>query len=370
MAGCAMASTTMLQPLLPDLDRTFQHTGAAALVAGSTLSGTMVGLLLIVPLSDGRDIRKLIVAQGVGLATALVCQAAAQSASVLAGACFAAGLLATLSAHSITLGARLSPEHKRRAVGIIASGISLGMLLSRILAGLLAEQGGWRAVPATAAGLILVVVLMVHLHVPGRPGTGRPIGPIQSLSRWGPTLLNTPCLLRSATMGGCWFAAFSAFWAALAIHLAAAPLDLGPRAIGAFGALGLAGALAARAAGRAADHIGVTTVIRLGLAIALSGFGVLCLAPESLAALMAGTALVDMGCFVAQAANQARVLGLAADRQGQVYGAYMTTYYGAGALGGAAGPLLLRATSWPILALTAAGLIAIAALVSPRQAPF
>jgi predicted MFS family arabinose efflux permease len=365
MAGCAMASTTLLQPAFPDLQRTFGHRDTAALVSGATLLGYMLGLVFFAPLSDGRDIRKLIVVQGVGLSVALAFEAAAARLPVLIGASFVSGALATVSAHTMALAARLFPDRRGRAVGSIVMGISLGMLLSRLVGGFLAQHWGWRTAPAAAAGLSLALSLAVRWRTPPASGSGQRVSLMNGLQRLLPTLAETPGLPRSAAIGGCWFAAFSAFWGALAIHLSASPFHLGAEAAGSFGLVGAGGALAAQVGGRAVDRFGEGAVIKSALGIAFGGFAALWLFADKLWAIIVGALLVDMGCFVAQAANQSRVLGFCPERQGQVFAAYMTTYYGAGALGGAAGPWLVENESWTLLCAAGAAAIALAIVLSP-----
>lgn len=165
-------------------------------------------------------------------------------------------------------------------------------------------------------------------------------------------LLREPGLLRATLVGCCWFAAFSAFWASLALHLAEPPLAFGTGAAGAFGLIGIAGAIAARGAGRASDRFGARAVVFAGLWAAGAGLLLLVAGPDETATLVLATLVLDAGCFTAHAATQSHILGGGRPGRSEHFGAYLVVYWGAGTLGAFAGPALVGAIGWRVTCLT------------------
>lgn len=159
-------------------------------------------------------------------------------------------------------------------------------------------------------------------------------------------LRREPALPRTTLVGCCWFAAFSAFWASLALHLAEPRLALGPGAAGAFGLIGIAGAVAARGAGRASDRFGARAVVFAGLWAAGAGLLLLVAGPDETATLALATLVLDAGCFTAHAATQSHILGGGRPGRSEPFGAYLVVYWGAGTLGAFAGPALFGAIGW------------------------
>ena len=105
---------------------------------------------------------------------------------------------------------------------------------------------------------------------------------------------------------------------------------------GAFGLVGLIGALAATLGGRGADRIGPMRVLAISIGIVALSYVVLFAGPVSMAALVVGVILLDLGCQSALVSNQTSVMALDARAQGRLNTLYMTTTF----LGGAAGAAL------------------------------
>jgi predicted MFS family arabinose efflux permease len=229
---------------------------------------------------------------------------------VLAGASFAIGLSATLAQDLVPAAAVLAaPERRGKAVGSVMTGLLLGILLSRVVSGAIAERGDWRVVFFGAAGLEWTLALVCALRLPRFSATTeerylRLLGSMLALVR------KHEALRRAALAQGLVSVSFSAFWSTLALVLAAPPFELGSTWAGAFGIAGAAGAIAAPVAGGLADRRGPDVVNGLGIGIVLVSFAAIALAPSDLAVLVTATITFDLGVSLSLVSHQTIVYGI------------------------------------------------------------
>lgn len=363
-AGLAVASLYYNQPMLGILGADL-HASPSELGWIPTLTqlGYAFGILTLAPLGD-RYNRKRIVLMKVGaLSAALLLAAVAPSAGVLLAASFAIGLSATLAQDIVPAAATLAPPaHRGRIVGTVMTGLLLGILLSRVISGVVAEQLGWRAMFLAAAVSILVLGVALWRGLPAfAPTTQLPYAELlRSLGRlW----RQHGELRRAAIAQGLLSLGFSAFWSTLAVMLHGAPFHLGAAAAGAFGLAGAAGALAAPLAGRYADRRGPNAVSRLGAALTAVSFAVMAalplLSPQAgLWLLAASTIGFDLGIQVALIAHQSIVYGIDPAARSRLNAVLMVSVFIGMAAGGALGSLALANWGWmgvTVLATAAAG---------------
>lgn len=309
--GLAVATLYYAQPMLATLA---EHFGASSaqigLVPTLTQLGYAAGLLLLAPLGDRYDRRRIILIKAAALVLALLLAALAPQLWVLQLASALIGLSASMAQDLVPAAATLAPDEQRgKTVGTVMTGLLLGILLSRVLSGLLAQQFGWRWVFVAAALSIALMALLLRRHLPRfAPTTTLSYGAL--LATLAPLLARHRELRRAALAQGLLSVSFSAFWSTLALMLHQPPLSLGSAAAGAFGLAGAAGALAAPLAGALADRRGPQAVTRLGAALVLLSFLAMALGPQSLW-LIAGAAVVfDLGVQSALIAHQTLVYGL------------------------------------------------------------
>ena len=254
-AGMAVASIYYAHPLLDAIRRSLHlPVATAGLIVTASQLGYGLGLALLVPLGDLVERRGLVVWMTVGIAAGLVGMAVAPSASALFIAAMAVGGLSVVAQILVAFAATLAgPDEQGSIVGTM-SGLLLGILFARTAAGYLAQLGGWRTVFWTAAGLMLVLAAALRKGLPiyrASLGVTYP-GLIKSVLL--DLLREEPILRLRAAYGGLAFAGFGALWTPLAFLLSQPPYRYASGTIGLFGFAGIAGALAASAAGRFADR--------------------------------------------------------------------------------------------------------------------
>jgi predicted MFS family arabinose efflux permease len=312
-AGLGVAPLYYAQPMLAALGA---DVGASARAIGFvptlTQLGYALGILLLAPLGDRFDRRRVIVSKAAALVVALLLAAFAPSLGLLLAASFAIGLTATMAQDVVPAAATLAHDaHRGRIVGTVMTGLLLGILLSRVVAGFVAETIGWRAMFALAAASVAAIGVIAARGLPRfEPATQLSYRAL--IASLGELWRRHPALRRAALAQGLLAVGFSAFWSTLAVMLHGAPFHLGSAAAGAFGLAGAAGALAAPIAGRLADHHGPERVTRIGIAIATVSFAAMGAAPlmtphAQLALLAAATIGFDLGVQATLIAHQAIV---------------------------------------------------------------
>jgi len=170
--GLSVANIYFAQPLLDAMAHDLDIGPAAiGMVVTFTQIGYAFGLILIVPLGDLRDRRRLIVGQTVLSAIGLVVIGTASHAAVLLAGMALVGVLAVVVQVLVAFAATLAtPDGRGRAIGTVTSGVVAGILLARFASGALADVGGWRLVYLVSAGLMLALAaLLLRVLPPGRP---------------------------------------------------------------------------------------------------------------------------------------------------------------------------------------------------------
>lgn len=310
-AGLGAATLYYAQPMLGVLGGEFQATpGAIGLVPTLTQLGYALGILLLAPLGDRYDRRRIILGKVLALTAALLAAAAAPNLGVLLAASLAIGLAATLAQDIVPAMATLAPEaHRGKMVGTVMTGLLLGILLSRVVSGWVAEQWGWRTMFVLAASSIALLGVAVWLRLPRFvPTTDMRYSALLGslLTLWHRHVE----LRRAAVAQGLLSISFSAFWSTLAVMLHAAPFHLGSSAAGAFGLAGAAGALAAPLAGRIADRKGPELVTRIGAALVVAAFLAMALGTDQLWLIAVGAVVFDLGAQAALIAHQSIVYSI------------------------------------------------------------
>lgn len=319
-------------------------------------------MFLLVPLSDIRERRRLIVVQFGLIALALSLAAIAPNAVLLLIASLLLGMAASVAQQILPFASHLVPPERRgQTVGTILAGILTGILLSRTLSGFVATYAGWRAmfwlgVPlALGAGAMMRLVLPRSLPVQaiGYPAL---IASIAGLWRRFPTLrlaASTQALL---------FAAFTSFWTVLAFRLEAPPFGLGADVAGLFGVIGVVGIFAAPLAGRSADRRGAGAAVLVAALATLSAwliFGFW----NALAGLVVGVILLDFATQVALVSNQHIVFALDPEARGRLNTVLVGTMFLGGAFGSAAGSFAWAQGGWPAVSALGVAFGASAALL-------
>ncbi|GAB7128962.1 MFS transporter [Silvimonas sp. JCM 19000] len=335
--GLAVASNYYAQPLLHTLALHFNvsaaHVGLIVTVAQLSYA---TGLMLLVPLGDLLERRRMIVTMLLLSACGLLLTASAQSLGLILLGTGVTALFSVVAQVLLPLAATMAQPHERgKVVGSIMSGLLLGILLARTVAGTLSALGDWRTVYWCAAGLMLLTAGVMRYRLPRSQqhlGLSYPalLGSVLQL------FVQEPVFRLRALLGALSFSVFSVLWTSMAFLLSSPPWHFSDGTIGLFGLAGAAGALAANGAGRLADKGQAQRVTTGGWVLLGLAWLPLAFAQQSLVALVLGILVLDLAAQAVHVTNQSMIYRLRPDARNRLTAGYMTSYF----IGGASGSLL------------------------------
>jgi YNFM family putative membrane transporter len=331
-AGVAtFASLYCTQPLLPTLSAAFSVSPAeAALSVSVTTLGLGIGLLLVGPFSEVHGRTWLI--RGSLIASAVVGIACALAPSwpvllVLRGieGLTLAGLPAVATAY---LREEVSTGAYGRATGLYVGGTAVGGMAGRLVAGALADLGGWRTAVAGVGVLgLLCAVLVVRLLPASRGFHPAPASARHAVRQLG-RLLRDPVLLGLYAVGGTLMGAFIAVYNVLGFRLEAPPYGLSVGLAGLVFLVYPLGSVGSVLAGRLVDRFGQRPVVPVCVAVMV--LGILLTLARPLPLVVLGVAVMTFGFFAAHAVASGWVAARAAagaGGAGQAAGIYLLVYY-------------------------------------------
>lgn len=336
VCGLSVANIYCAQPLLPAIGSDLAIAPASlGLIVTVAQIGYGLGLLLVVPLGDLIDRRRLIITQLTISGVALSLASRAPTAPVLFACIFVVGLMAVVIQVLVALTADLAaPAQQGRAVGAVTSGIVVGILLARFVAGFVADLGGWRAVYMTSAVLTFSMAGLLCRTLPRQkiqPGEASYLSLLLSV---GSLFRRQPVLRIRACLALLTFATFSALWTSLALLLSAPPYAMSQTQSGLFALAGVAGALGAARAGRWADQ---------GRGDSISGWALLLMSAAwvligsmnwSLWVLVAGIVALDFAVQAVHVTSQSMIFSVEPNSRSRAVAGYMV-FYSVGSAGGA-----------------------------------
>jgi len=370
-SGLSVAANYYVQPLLPELSDDF---GVGSSVVGLLVTvgqvGFVAGLALVVPLGDLIERRRLVTRICLLTAAGLALVAVAPGLAVLFPALALVGMTSVAAHVFVPLAADLAPPAQRgKALGTVMGGLLVGILLARTLSGLVAEVAGWRAVYGLAALSMLVLAALCRRELPlvrpsARTSYRALLASVVTLYR------EEPVLRRRGLYGAIGFAGFSTLWTSVAFLLHD-EYGYSEAVVGLFGLLGVAGALAAQSAGRLADR-GWAPVTTLGFFVLVTvSWVVLTVGERSLAAVVVGVVLLDLGANGAHISNQSEVYRLRPEARSRLTTGYMCVNFTGGVVGSASSAAVYDLGGWT--AVCAAGLffslLALAAWLTEARWP-
>jgi predicted MFS family arabinose efflux permease len=346
--GLAVANVYYFQPLLEVIGTDFGMSQATVGIVGTvTQVGYGVGLLLIVPLGDLVNRRRLVVGQTLLSVLALVAVAVAPTETLLLASMTAVGALAVVTQVLVAYSASLAdPADRGRVVGIVTSGIIIGILLARTVSGTLADVAGWRSVYLVSAAATLVMAGLLYKALPQRAEPRERIAYPRLIGSVFRLFAEERILRTRAILALLIFTTFVVLTTPMVLPLSAPPFSLSTTQVGLFGLAGALGALGASRAGRLADRGLAQRTTGIGLAIMLGSWIPIALLPHSLWGLVIGVLTIDFGLQSVHVANQSLIYRVRPEAQSRLTAGYMLFYSIGSATGAIVSTVVYAHAGW------------------------
>ena len=361
--GLIVANLYYNQPLLENMGRTFNASSSkVGQVGGLTQLGYAIGMLFIAPLADMFR-RKRLILGCLALATiALVFVGISPGINFLILASFLVGVFSLIPQLLVPMTAHLAkPAERGSKIGFVMSGLLLGILLSRTVSGFIGAHFGWRAVFYIAAGIMVVIWLLLFFMLPEvEPEYDGTYG---SLMKSLITLVrNEPALRIASARGALCFACFSAFWVTLTFLLKE-NFNKGSDVAGLFGLVGAFGAIAAGLMGKLSDKMDAYKLSAFTLLLITVSFIIFIFSGYSILGLIIGVIVLDMGVQATHISNQSLIFALHPEARNRINTVYMVSYFVGGGTGTYLAGLVWSSCKWTGVCVLGMALSLIAIIV-------
>ncbi|BAV46899.1 MFS transporter [Mesorhizobium sp. 113-1-2] len=350
---------------------------SVGLVAMATLLGYAAGLFFLVPMADLAENRALILRMLLTAALAAGVAAFAPTIASLLIVLFVLGAACSAIQILVPIAASMAPPGEAgRVIGDVMSGLMIGILLARPLASLVADAWGWRAFYGLSAGALVLLAGVLAFTLPRRRPEAKSTYGALIASLFG-LLRDEPVLRRRALTAALVMAAFSLFWTAVALRLAAPPFSLGQRGIALFALVGAGGAVVTPLFGRAGDQ-GWTRSATIFCHLVL--IGAMALAAwagafqsgaswQPLVLMGASAVLLDIGVTGDQTLGRRAVNLLQPQARGRLNGLFVGIFFIGGAIGSLLAGVAWSWGGWPAVCAIGAAFGLVALLVDWTGGP-
>ncbi|ENW90466.1 MULTISPECIES: MFS transporter [Acinetobacter] len=332
--GLCAGSAYFNQPLIYSIEKSLgistSQAGFAVVVAQI---GYGLGLMLLVPLGDLLNKRKLIVSL---MVFAAISQILLSLSSSLSGLYFFT-LCATFGAISaqvlIPFASTISPPESSAAiVGKLMSGLVMGIILSRTFAGFVSTYWSWEGVYLSSGILTLGFALLMWHKLPNtQPQPGLTVtGIYRSLFK---LARHHPHLIRRACAGALGFGILSMVFTSMTFVLGSAPYHFSDFEIGLFGLLGVIGIYSASWSGKTVGQGKENLVATLCISLMLLSCIPLFFAQQNIVVYAIGVLMSYFGLTAFHVLNQNLVYRIDIKARSRINAVYMTIYFSGAAIG-------------------------------------
>ncbi|MFG2358754.1 MFS transporter [Streptomyces sp. NPDC048521] len=362
--GAAVGNLYWAQPLLNTIAGSLHISpGSAGLLVTLTQIGYAIGAFLVVPLGDRLNRSRLIPVIMLASALALAASAVAPGFTALLVTFALVGVTTVAGQLLIPLAGDLARDDQRgRVVGTVASGILIGILVSRAISGVVADAFGWRTIYWAAAALMVVLAAGLARVLPAMPSRTSTSYPALLASVITTVRRHRPVQV-TLVLGAVAMMVFTLFWTALTFLLSATPFDWSATQIGLISLVGLAGALVAQRAGRLHDRGWSVPATGAGLLLALASVVLGAAGAHSIVIVLIVVLLLNTAIQAVNVLNQTRLMSIEPQSRSRLNTAFVTCNFIGGTIGSALAAALWQTGGWVLVMGGAAVLFVVALIV-------
>ncbi len=363
-AGIAVSNLYWAQPLLAQIATEFGvDSSTAGFLVTATQIGYAVGILCLVPLGDKVNRRKMLVIVLLANVICLLASALAPTMLFLAFAFSAVGFSTVAGQVLLPMVGDLAKSSERgKMIGIVTSGITIGILFARIISGAIAEFGSWRTVYIMALVLNLALTVVIFKVIPSqapRPGLSYP----KLIASVFLNIARLAQMRRILLIQGCGFLVFNLFWTSVTFLLSSTPYGYNTFQIGLVSLAALTGALISASVGKLQDKGVGVPALGIFLLVALIGMVVAVFSATSLVFIVVAAAIMAIGFQGMSILDQSMLFTLNPEARSRLNTAYMVSNFIFSAIGSALASSIWRPFGWTGVCLVACAVFVIAIVI-------
>ncbi|KIJ05057.1 hypothetical protein PAXINDRAFT_21661 [Paxillus involutus ATCC 200175] len=252
-----VANLYYCQPLLIEFSQSFDATyDQVSVIATLIQAGYVTGLMLISPLGDLVRRRQLVLLLVFASTTLTIGLAITPNLRTFEAICFLIGVVNVTPQILMTLAADLAtPERRASALSVVVSGLMFGVLIARVLAGVIGNFNTWRIVYYMAIWVQCFVLVGAYFILPDYPAKNHDLTYFKIMFSMAKYAVTEPLVVQSALINVASSACYTAFWVTLTFLLGDAPYHYSTLDIGLFGLVGMLGVLVGPFIGRVVDRL-------------------------------------------------------------------------------------------------------------------
>ena len=268
----------------------------------------------------------------------------------------------------------LAPAHRRAsALSIVVSGLMLGLLVARLLSGVVTEYTSWRNIYWLAFALQYLIFILLWFFLPDYPSTN-PNGLNYFKMLWSiiTMLFKHPILVQTCLVGFCTSTTFTSYWTTLTFLLAGEPYNFSPLYIGLFAFIGIVAMFFGPPYSRLViDRFVPLFSVIVGELICITGIsigtftGTFTIAGPIIQAFM-----LDVGLQMSSIANRSAIYAIEPKARNRVNTAFMVSVFSGQIVGTSVGNTLYAQGGWHKSGSASVGFIGAALCICFAKGPW
>jgi predicted MFS family arabinose efflux permease len=347
-AGITVANIYYNQPILKEMAVSLQASDAEiGRVSMFAQIGYGLGMFFLIPLGDMVNRKQLILLLLTCLFVTLIMMVLSKGVLLVWILSLLIGIFAAPAQIILPMAASLDKINRGKTVGIVFSGILVGILGSRVISGFITDWFGWRAVYGFSALMVVTIAVLLKLYLPDvkHKFTGSYVGLLKSTLQ----LVKQHKVLRQAALLGAFtFGIFCSFWTTVTFYLSGPAFGFRADTIGLFGIVAIGGALVAPYFGKLADKGNTRRSLLVTVGMIIASILLLKIFPLSVMVMVLAIFVLDIGVQATQITNFARIYALDENSHSRLNTIYMTTYFIGGGIGTFFGLLCWKNGGWEL----------------------
>ncbi|EMC92733.1 hypothetical protein BAUCODRAFT_37638 [Baudoinia panamericana UAMH 10762] len=337
-------------------------------------AGYATGLLFLCPLGDMLERRPFVLTLVFFTAAMSIGLAVTKSLAVFEAIQFITAVSTVTPQLMLPLVGDLAPPKRRAAaMSIVVSGLMLGILLARLLSGIMTQYVSWRYVYWLSVALQFAIFVGLWAFMPDYPATNKGgMNYFKILASIPVMVVKHPVLVQACLISLFTSATFTSFWTVLTFLLAGAPYHYDPVKIGLFALIGIASMICGPIYARVViDRFVPWFSVILGMGWCLLGISIgTYTGTFTVAGPVIQAFFGDFGMQTAQIANRSAIFAVEPKGRNRVNTAFMVATFCGQLIGTSAGAHLYARGGWIASGSYSMGSIGMALLITLARGPW